>query len=56
MIVDITLETVLEILPFGNTFYALRVNGSTIRKMYEHSIRNYDPSDASGAFLQASGS
>nr|XP_033492065.1 snake venom 5'-nucleotidase-like [Epinephelus lanceolatus] len=50
---SITMEDVIAVLPFGNTFDLLELNGSTLFKIFEHSLKQYgqDP----GEFLQVSG-
>ncbi|XP_049459037.1 snake venom 5'-nucleotidase-like [Epinephelus fuscoguttatus] len=50
---SITMEDVIAVLPFGNTFDLLEVKGSTLFKIFEHSVKQYgqDP----GEFLQVSG-
>ncbi|CAL9691934.1 unnamed protein product [Knipowitschia caucasica] len=50
---SITMEEVLGVLPFGGTFDFVSLRGSTLRKMFEHSVHRYG--ESSGEFLQVSG-
>ncbi|XP_049459033.1 snake venom 5'-nucleotidase-like isoform X2 [Epinephelus fuscoguttatus] len=50
---SITMEDLISVLPFGNTFDLLELNGSTLFKIFEHSVRRYGQN--SGEFLQVSG-
>ncbi|XP_049891161.1 snake venom 5'-nucleotidase-like [Epinephelus moara] len=50
---SITMEDVMTVLPFGNTFDLLELNGSTLFKIFEHSVKQYGQSK--GHFLQVSG-
>ena len=52
---DVTFENVLEVLPFGNFVYMVRVTGATIMEALEHSASFYSLTDPDGAFLQFSG-
>ncbi|KAK2855849.1 hypothetical protein Q5P01_004584 [Channa striata] len=50
---SITMEDLISVLPFGGTFDLVQLNGSTLRKAFEHSVRRYGQS--TGEFLQVSG-
>ncbi|XP_042357393.1 5'-nucleotidase-like isoform X1 [Plectropomus leopardus] len=50
---SITMEEVLNVLPFGGTFDLVQIKGSTVLKAFEYSIHRYG--DMSGEFLQVSG-
>ncbi|XP_026050863.1 5'-nucleotidase-like [Carassius auratus] len=50
---SITMEDLIAVLPFGGTFDLVQMNGSTLREVFEHSIRRYGGS--TGEFLQVSG-
>ncbi|XP_076062018.1 snake venom 5'-nucleotidase-like [Oratosquilla oratoria] len=54
---SITLADIMGVAPFQNVVDIAVLKGQTIRKMFEHSIRDYDPegSDLHGKFLQVSG-
>ena len=52
---DITMENVLEVLPFPNTLEYIVVPGTVLLDILEHSVENYDTSNPNGAFLQISG-
>ncbi|XP_028251528.1 5'-nucleotidase-like [Parambassis ranga] len=49
----ITMEEVLTVLPFGGTFDMIQMKGSTLKKVFEHSVRRYGK--MYGEFLQVSG-
>ncbi|XP_074471135.1 snake venom 5'-nucleotidase-like [Sebastes fasciatus] len=46
-------EDMLKVLPFGNTVDLVQLNGSTLFKAFEHSVRRYG--ESTGEFLQVSG-
>ncbi|KAM9354301.1 snake venom 5'-nucleotidase-like [Pholidichthys leucotaenia] len=50
---SITMEDLIAVLPFGGTFDLVQLNGSTLRKAFEHSVKRYGQS--TGEFLQVSG-
>ncbi|KAM3850580.1 5'-nucleotidase-like [Diretmus argenteus] len=50
---SITMEDLITVLPFGGTVDLVQLNGSTLRKAFEHSVRRYGQN--SGEFLQVSG-
>uniref|UniRef100_A0A673KT77 5'-nucleotidase n=1 Tax=Sinocyclocheilus rhinocerous TaxID=307959 RepID=A0A673KT77_9TELE len=50
---SITMEDLIAALPFGGTFDLVQINGSTLREVFEHSVRRYGGS--TGEFLQVSG-
>ncbi|XP_026197761.1 5'-nucleotidase [Anabas testudineus] len=50
---SITMEDLISVLPFGGTFDLVQLNGSTLRKAFEHAVRRYGQS--TGEFLQVSG-
>uniref|UniRef100_A0A8C2J1W7 5'-nucleotidase n=1 Tax=Cyprinus carpio TaxID=7962 RepID=A0A8C2J1W7_CYPCA len=50
---SITMEDLIAVLPFGGTFDLVQINGSTLREIFEHSVRRYGGS--TGEFLQVSG-
>ncbi|XP_016305317.1 5'-nucleotidase [Sinocyclocheilus anshuiensis] len=50
---SITMEDLIAALPFGGTFDLVQMNGSTLREVFEHSVRRYGGS--TGEFLQVSG-
>ena len=50
---SITMEDLISVLPFGGTFDLVQLRGSTLRKMFEHSVKRYGLS--TGEFLQVSG-
>ncbi|XP_026164026.1 5'-nucleotidase [Mastacembelus armatus] len=50
---SITMEDLIAVLPFGGTFDLVQLNGSTLRKAFEHSVRRYGM--GTGEFLQVSG-
>lgn len=55
---DITMEHILNVLPFSNTMTALQITGTTLREAFEHSVSLLNPcnsTDLSGRFLQVSG-
>ncbi|KAI0209588.1 Apyrase [Lamellibrachia satsuma] len=52
---DITVEDVLEALPYRDTIMAIDMEGRHIIEMLEHSIEDYDPDQLKGKFLQMSG-
>lgn len=43
----------MAVLPFGGTFDLVRLKGSTLKKVFEFSVRRYGR--GSGEFLQVSG-
>lgn len=43
----------MAVLPFGGTFDLVRLKGSTLKKVFEFSVRRYG--QGSGEFLQVSG-
>lgn len=47
------MEDLISVLPFGGTFDLVQLRGSTLRKMFEHSVKRYGLS--TGEFLQVSG-
>lgn len=47
------MEEVLTVLPFGGTFDMVQMKGSTLKKVFEHSVRKYGK--MYGEFLQVSG-
>ncbi|XP_076872477.1 5'-nucleotidase [Brachyhypopomus gauderio] len=50
---SITMEDVIGVLPFGGTFDLVQLKGSTLLKVFEHSVHRYGGS--TGEFLQVSG-
>lgn len=50
---SITMEDLISVLPFGNTFDLVQLKGSTLLKVFEHSVGRYGQS--TGEFLQVSG-
>uniref|UniRef100_A0A672ZAK6 5'-nucleotidase n=1 Tax=Sphaeramia orbicularis TaxID=375764 RepID=A0A672ZAK6_9TELE len=50
---SITMKDLLSVLPFGGTYDLVKLNGSTLRKAFEHSIRRHG--QGTGEFLQVSG-
>ncbi|XP_065125044.1 5'-nucleotidase [Paramisgurnus dabryanus] len=50
---SITMEDLISVLPFGGTFDLVQINGSTLREVFEHSVRRYGGN--TGEFLQVSG-
>lgn len=50
---SITMEDLLAVLPFGGTFDLVSLRGSTLRKMFEHSVHRHGL--GTGEFLQVSG-
>uniref|UniRef100_A0A3Q1ILY3 5'-nucleotidase n=1 Tax=Anabas testudineus TaxID=64144 RepID=A0A3Q1ILY3_ANATE len=50
---SITMEEILNVLPFGGTFDLVQIKGSTVKKAFEHSVHRYG--SRSGEFLQVSG-
>ncbi|KAL7381533.1 hypothetical protein ABVT39_007402 [Epinephelus coioides] len=50
---SITMEDVIAVLPFGGTMDLLELKGSTLFKIFEHSLKRYGQSK--GEFLQVSG-
>ncbi|XP_047466274.1 snake venom 5'-nucleotidase-like [Mugil cephalus] len=50
---SVTMEEILTVLPFGGTFDLVQINGSTVKKAFEHSVHRYG--SKSGEFLQVSG-
>ena len=51
---SITMEDLISVLPFGGTFDMVQMKGTTLLKVFEHSVRRYGGS--TGEFLQVSGS
>ncbi|KAM8953027.1 5'-nucleotidase [Pelodytes ibericus] len=49
----ITLEDLLSVLPFGGTFDLIEIQGSTLKKAFEHSVHRYG--GGTGEFLQVGG-
>ncbi|KAM4625869.1 snake venom 5'-nucleotidase-like [Polymixia lowei] len=49
----ITMEDILSVLPFGGTFDLVQLKGSTLKKVFEHSVHRYGSN--TGEFLQVSG-
>lgn len=47
------MEDLISVLPFGGTFDLVQMNGSTLRAVFEHSVRRYGGN--TGEFLQVSG-
>lgn len=47
------MEDLLAVLPFGGTFDLVQLRGSTLRKIFEFSVRRYG--SGTGEFLQVSG-
>lgn len=52
---NITQGELLTIMPFEGSLVTVTVNGSTLIKMIQHSVNNYNDLEASGPFLQYSG-
>lgn len=50
---SITMEDLIAVLPFGGTFDLVQLDGSTLRKVFEHSVQRYGTNP--GEFLQVSG-
>ncbi|CAF89930.1 unnamed protein product, partial [Tetraodon nigroviridis] len=50
---SISMEQLLAVLPFGGTLDLVQLRGSTLRKLFEFSVRRYGR--GSGEFLQVSG-
>ncbi|XP_062323348.1 5'-nucleotidase [Osmerus eperlanus] len=50
---SITMEDLIAVLPFGGTFDMVQMKGTTLLKVFEHSVRRYGGS--TGEFLQVSG-
>uniref|UniRef100_A0A8C5E697 5'-nucleotidase n=1 Tax=Gouania willdenowi TaxID=441366 RepID=A0A8C5E697_GOUWI len=50
---SITMEDLISVLPFGGTYDLVELKGSTLRKVFEHSVSRYGQS--TGEFLQVSG-
>ncbi|XP_008278215.1 5'-nucleotidase [Stegastes partitus] len=50
---SITMEEILNVLPFGGTFDLVQIKGATVKKAFEHSVHRYG--GMSGEFLQVSG-
>lgn len=50
---SITMEDLIAVLPFGGTFDLVQLKGTTLRNIFEHSVRRYGGS--TGEFLQVSG-
>lgn len=51
----VTLGDVMTVLPFGNTVDLIHVRGYNLRNQLELSVRDWNPIDANGRFLQFSG-
>lgn len=47
------MEQLTAVLPFGGTFDLVQLKGSTLKKVFEFSVRRYG--QGSGEFLQVSG-
>lgn len=47
------MEQLMAVLPFGGTFDLVQLKGSTLKKVFEFSVRRYG--QGSGEFLQVSG-
>merc|ERR1719154_8468 len=52
---SVTMEDILTVAPFENTIDIVVLRGKDVRKMFEHSVVDYDESDPGGKFLQISG-
>ncbi|KAK2178271.1 hypothetical protein NP493_550g04003 [Ridgeia piscesae] len=52
---NITMEEVMEALPFRNSIVSVDLEGRHIIEMLEHSIKDYNPHELQGKFLQMSG-
>uniref|UniRef100_A0A3B3DXX2 5'-nucleotidase n=1 Tax=Oryzias melastigma TaxID=30732 RepID=A0A3B3DXX2_ORYME len=50
---SITTEDLISVLPFGGTFDLVELSGSTLKKVFEYSVRRYG--QRAGEFLQVSG-
>lgn len=50
---SITMEDLIAVLPFSGTYDLVKLNGSTLRKVFEHSVRRHG--QGTGEFLQVSG-
>ncbi|KAA0708986.1 5'-nucleotidase [Triplophysa tibetana] len=50
---SITMEDLMAVLPFGGTFDLVQLNGSALKKVFEHSVSRYG--ESTGRFLQVSG-
>ncbi|KAJ8356081.1 hypothetical protein SKAU_G00188750 [Synaphobranchus kaupii] len=50
---SVTMEDLISVLPFGGTYDLVQLNGSTLLKVFEHSVRRYG--GGTGEFLQVSG-
>nr|CAD7397876.1 unnamed protein product [Timema poppensis] len=51
----VTRADILEVLPFENAVQKVDLKGDAVLEMLEHSVKNYDLSEAVGGFLQFSG-
>ncbi|EDV20502.1 5'-nucleotidase [Trichoplax sp. H2] len=51
----VTMEDILTVLPFRNTVDVIELQGIFLRQALELSVRDYNPVDAHGRFLQMSG-
>ncbi|KAM7285315.1 protein 5NUC-like [Ixodes scapularis] len=51
----ITMGAILTTAPFGQTIINVTLNGTTLRKMFEHSVANFSYLNKKGEFLQVSG-
>ena len=51
----ITVEDVLQALPFRNDIMSVELEGRYILEMLEHSVKDYNPGELDGKFLQMSG-
>ena len=49
------MEEVMEALPFRNSIVSVDLEGRHIIEMLEHSIKDYNPHELQGKFLQMSG-
>ncbi|XP_010881087.1 5'-nucleotidase isoform X1 [Esox lucius] len=50
---SIMMEDLISVMPFGGTFDLVLLKGSTLRKVFEHSVKRYGQN--TGEFLQVSG-
>ena len=42
-------------LPFRNSVFSIDLEGRYIKEMLEHSVKDYNPRDLAGKFIQMSG-
>ncbi|XP_077516404.1 snake venom 5'-nucleotidase-like [Amblyomma americanum] len=52
---NITMGHILTTMPFGQSVVIMTLNGSELRDMFEHSVKNYSFRKRTGQFLQVSG-